>query len=311
MSTRASTRQAYARRRPQTAVGPQPGTGPTRTRRWCLRSRPYTRSGARPADPPPRALRLRCVPTRAGDRGAGRRRGNRHARRDADGLGQVPHLPARGDAPPRADARPLTADRPDEGSGRQAASRDRGDGDLRQLLARRGRVCVTDRRRGEREDADPLRGARAAPAAAIRGDAQTRRDRARRDRRGALREHVGPRLPARLPVHPPGAREDRPALRARDDRDRHASHGSGDRRRARPRPRRRAHERGAPEPPLRRRGSGQRARAPRDPRRAAPGARRRHRDRLRALAPLLRGDRAHAARPRGADGALPRGPRVR
>ena len=36
---------------------------------------------------------------------------------------------------PAADARPLAADRADEGPGRQASARDRLHGDLRQLLA--------------------------------------------------------------------------------------------------------------------------------------------------------------------------------
>ena len=64
--------------------------------------------------------------------------GTRHARADADGLGQVPHLPARRDAAPRADARPLAADRADEGPGRPAAARDRRHRDVRQLVARAG-----------------------------------------------------------------------------------------------------------------------------------------------------------------------------
>ena len=60
------------------------------------------------------------------------------------------------------------------------------------------------------------------------------RHRARRRRRGALREHVGARLPARLPLHPPRARGARRADPARDDGDRDARDRPADRRGARP-----------------------------------------------------------------------------
>ena len=55
------------------------------------------------------------------------------------GVGQVAHLPARGDAAADADARPLAADRADEGPGGQAPARGGGPGDADQLLARPGR----------------------------------------------------------------------------------------------------------------------------------------------------------------------------
>ena len=55
----------------------------------------------------------------------------------------------------------------------------------------------------------PLRRARAAPAAALPRRDLGDRHRPRRDRRGALRQHVGARLPARLPLHPARARRAR------------------------------------------------------------------------------------------------------
>ena len=54
--------------------------------------------------------------------------------------------------------------------------------------------------------------------AGVPRDAALDRRRARRRGRGALREHVGARLPARLPLHPPRARGARRADAARDDR---------------------------------------------------------------------------------------------
>ena len=127
------------------------------------------------------------------------------------------------------------------------------DGDVRQLLARVGR------RRGPpgggrlRTDANPLRRARAPPAGVLRAHPARHRRRPRRDRRGALRQHVGARLPARLPLHPPGARRARRAVRARDDGDGNPSERGRDRAGARPTARGGAHERPPAEPPLRRR----------------------------------------------------------
>ena len=70
-----------------------------------------------------------------------------------------------------------------------------------------------------------LRRARAAPQCGVRRDAARDRRRPRRDRRGALREHVGTRLPAGLPLHPARARGARRPVGARDDRDRDAGRG--------------------------------------------------------------------------------------
>ena len=166
---------------------------------------------------------------------------------------------------------------------------DRGDRDVRQLVARGRGDGRSASRMSPRAHAPPLRGAGAAPQRVVRRDAPLDRRRPRRHRRGALREHVGPRLPARLPLHPPRARGARRPGGARDDGDRDAGDGSGDRRRARSRARGRANERRAAEPALRRRGgrpatrtgcgsssSGSRALAERQ------------RDRLRALARLVR-----------------------
>ena len=89
-----------------------------------------------------------------------------------------------------------------------------------------GRDSRPDRRRRRRADAHPLRRARAAAQRRVRRDAARDRRRPRRDRRGALREHVGPRLPARLPLHPPRARGARRADRARHDRHRDAGRGA-------------------------------------------------------------------------------------
>ena len=97
---------------------------------------PYTCSRDGTAPRASEALRLRRLPARAGGGRRGSGRGPRHARADADGLGQVAHLSARGDAAARADARPLAADRADEGSGRPAAGGDRRHRDVRQLVAR-------------------------------------------------------------------------------------------------------------------------------------------------------------------------------
>ena len=66
-------------------------------------------------------------------------------------------------------------------------------------------------------------------------DAALDRHRARRRGRGALREHVGPRLPPRLPLHPACARRARRADAPRDDRDRDARDRARDQPRARPR----------------------------------------------------------------------------
>ena len=192
------------------------------------------------ADPP---VRIRRLPPRPG---AGRprgRRGARHARPHADRVGQVAHLPARGDAAADADARPQPADRADEGSARQAAARSRGAVDADQLLARPRRGGGAAARSVGGPLPPALRRARAAAAASLpRGDFRAR-DRARRDRRGALREHVGARLPAGLPLHPARARHARAAGDPRDDGDGDAGHGARDRSCARPRAGGRAHER--------------------------------------------------------------------
>ena len=84
--------------------------------------------------------------------------------------------------------------------------------------------------RRRRAHAAPLRRAGAAAQRVVRRDAADDRRRPRRDRRGALREHVGARLPARLPLHPPCARGARRPGRARHDGHRDAGHRPRDRR---------------------------------------------------------------------------------
>ena len=103
------------------------------------------------------------------------------------------------------------------------------DGDVRQLVALRGGERRAARRGRRGRDPARLRRARASPAGAVRRDAPHDRHRARRRGRGALREHVGPRLPPGLPLHPSRARGARRADAARDDGDRDAGDRARDR----------------------------------------------------------------------------------
>ena len=152
----------------------------------------------------------------------------------------------------------------------------------------------------------PLRRTRAASAAALPRRDLGDRHRPRRDRRGALRQHVGARLPARLPLHPPRPRRARPARDPRHDRDGDARDGAGDRGRSRPGARDRAHERRPAEPALRRRDRRRRGGPPAHARAAAARPPRRVGDRLRPLATELRDAGAHAPRPRSRRRPLPR-----
>ena len=254
------------------------------------------------------AVRIRGLPPRPGA-GRPRRRGRpRHAGADADRLRQVADVPARRDAAADADARALAADRADEGPGRQAAARGCGAVDADQLLAQRRRGSGPAARSVGRALPDALRGAGAAAAAQLpRGDRRNRR-RPRRDRRGPLREHVGARLPARLPLHPARARRTGKAGDPGDDRDRYAGHRAGDRDRARPGARDRANERRPPEPALRRRARRRRGGAAANARPPPARAARRLGDRLRALPPQLRDPGPHVARARPRGRPLPRRP---
>ena len=109
------------------------------------------------------------------------------------------------------------------------------DGDVRQLVVvGRGERCAAREGRVGRDQAR-LRGTRASPAGAFRRDAPNDRNRARRGGRGSLREHVGPRLPTGLPLHPPRARGARRSDDPRDDGDRDAGDRTRDRSRAGPR----------------------------------------------------------------------------
>ena len=156
----------------------------------------------------------------------------------------------------------------------------------------------------------PLRRARAAPAAALPRRDLGDRHRPRRDRRGALRQHVGARLPAGLPLHPPRSRRARPAGDPRHDRDGDPGHGAGDRRRARQGARGRPHERRPAEPALRRRDRRRRGGPAAHARPPAARPSRRLRDRLRPLATKLRDAGAHASRPRSRRRPLSRRPRA-
>ena len=170
----------------------------------------------------------------------------------------------------------------------------------------RGRDGRAARRRLRRGHTPRLRGPGAAEAVALRRAPRDGRHRARGRRRGALREHVGPRLPARLPLHPSWSRGTRQSHAPRHDRDGHAGDGTRHRAGARSLARDRPHERDAPESALRRAGGRQRRGSARDPRRATQRAPRRLGDRVRAVAPL---DRRARARPPGSwisSGALPR-----
>src|SRR5215213_431840 len=106
----------------------------------AFRPTPYTRSHERAPARTPTPVRVSGVQARPGAGRARRSGRTRHARADADRLGEVAHLPARGDAAADADARALTADRADEGPGGQAPAGGRGPGDADQLVARRRRV---------------------------------------------------------------------------------------------------------------------------------------------------------------------------
>ena len=285
-----SSRTAASTRRRATRSSRPSRRNESVTKPWRLRSDPLRRLGsderaqARTDTP----VRIRGLPPRPGAGRPRRGRRPRHARADADRLGEVAHLPARGDAPADADARPLAADRADEGSGRQAAAGGRGAGDADQLVARPGRGGRAAAWGGRGPLPAPLRRPGAAPPAALprrdRGD----RHRPRRDRRGALRQHVGARLPARLPLHPPRSRRARPARDPRHDRHGDAGDGAGDRRRSRPGARGRPHERRPAEPALRRRDRRRRGGPAAHARAAAARPSRRVGDRLRPLAPQLR-----------------------
>ena len=147
---------------------------------------------------PARGLRLRRVPRRpGGDRRAGHRR-RRRRRAHAHRWRQERHVPgararARGHGP-----RGQPADRPHARPGRRAAWPT---ASARRISTRRRRPTSARRSSGRtRRRARPaLRRARAAARPRHRGAAAARHAQRHRDRRGALRVAVGPRLPPRLP----------------------------------------------------------------------------------------------------------------
>ena len=171
-------------------------------------------------------VRLRELPRPARGDHRPRDRRRRRARADADRRREVAVLPDPRAGPPGHRRGDLAADRADAGPGPGAAAA----GDPRGLpqlhagpgdQARRGAGVQVRRAR----PALPRTG-----AAAHRGDAQAarrREDLGVRDRRGALRVPVGPRLPPRLPRAAGAARA--VARRAADRADRHRHPGDAGR----------------------------------------------------------------------------------
>ena len=143
-------------------------------------------------------LRLRRVPRRAGRDRRPRRR--RAAMRSCScrPARQVALLPDPRARPPGHRRRRLAADRADAGSGRRAP-RARRARRLPQLDAGHGRAPRRRDRVPRRRARPALPRARAAALDSTLRLLDRGTDRAVRDRRGALRRAVGPRLPARLP----------------------------------------------------------------------------------------------------------------
>ena len=257
----------------------------------------------RPAGRAPRALRVREPPAGSGGRhpaGAGR---PGRARGDADRRRQEPRLPARRAPQARGrHRRRVAAHRADEGSGgRPPVAWHRGG--VRQLVAEPDRAPRGAGGPPRRASPAGLRRARAPAPAVVSEDAPGGRRGTAGRRRSALREPVGPRLPAGLPragVRSPG--DGRPAL-CRADGDGHAARAGRHRRAARPpRPRPSRHRLQPSQPGLR--GQGHCHRRP-EAAGAAPVSQRtarRGRADLRRHAEGLRG--AGAVRPRAGRAAV-------
>ena len=222
------------------------------------------------------AFRLPPLPPRPGEGHPIGPPGSRYAGDHADGLGQEPLLPA-----PRAragggDHRRQPADRADERPGRVAPGQGLRSRGVQQHDVRRrtrgGGGCDRARPQGVH-----LHDARAARDPRVPDPPEPGTHRPVRGRRGALRQPLGPRLPARVPGPGDRARASRPPDRTRPDGDRDRG---GDRR----------HQEAAPHP--RRRGRAHRVLPPQPP----PG---RGRDCRRGAADPGR-DRRAAGNPRGA-----------
>ena len=135
------------------------------------------------------------VPRAAGGGGAPRHRRRRCGGAVPDRRGQIDVLPDPGDVPARRRGRDLAADRPDArpGRGAEAGGRCRGRAQLLDVAGAAGRGHAACPRRCARP---ALCRARAARRAQLPPAPHGPRYRALCDRRGALREPVGPRLPA-------------------------------------------------------------------------------------------------------------------
>ncbi len=163
-----------------------------------------------------------------------RRRRRRRAGADADRRRQVAVLPDPGAGPRRRRRGDLAADRADAGPGRRAA-RARRAGRVPQLHPGLRRSGARSSRRSWPASSTCSTSRRSGSGSSPRCGCSTGQDRAVRDRRGALRVPVGPRLPARLPDAVDAARALARRAADRADRDRDRGHARGDRDPAEPR----------------------------------------------------------------------------
>ncbi len=255
-------------------------------------------------DHPAGGVRLWRLPRAAAGGGRACDRWRRCPGADAHRRRQEPVLPGAGDRPParraRRDGGGEPADRADARPGRRAGGSRRACG-LPQFDSQSRRSPACRARNDERPPHAAVCGARAGHHAAFPGparfDAPARPARPVRDRRGALREPVGPRLPQRVPGLERAARTLCRRTAHRAHRHRRRAHARRHHRAAAARRGARLHQQLRPaQHPLCHRREGQRARPA-----AALAARRargRCRHRLLPVAQEGRGDRRDGWRPR-------------